>query len=173
MLLPFDRTPKLYPVADIQIDDTVFKQQVELDKIEIGRDFNGGTVVVLTLLAYLYSSVGGAYGTRLYDGGPTGAGPFKQGRPVYLRADNSCAVYFNPQDMQDPRNGEIIDEQGYKQLADWDAALAALPIPVIKQGDLFALLLNYPQVLNAMVAAEITRADAAPHHKFALHVSAA
>lgn len=171
MLIPFDRTPKLYPVSDIVFDDTVFKQQVQLKSIEITTDYSGGTMVVLTFLAYLFSSKAGGYGSRLPDSGPSS--PFKQGRPIYLRADNSCAVYFNPADLTDPRNGEIIDEQRYKETDAWDAELEALPIPVIKQGDLFALLQNYPQVINDMVTAEIGRADAYPHYKFALHVPAA
>lgn len=165
MLLPFDRTPNLYPVSDIQIDDTVFKQQVELKTIEITTDYSGATVVVLTLLAYLYSAKAGEYGTRLPD---APSSPFKQGRKIYLRADNSCAVYFNPTDATDPRNGEIIDSQGIRGIEEWNAELEALAMPVMKQGDVFALLQNYPQVINDLVRAEIVRADAAPHHKFVL-----
>lgn len=96
-----------------------------------------------------------------------------------LLANNDCAVYFNPANAADPRNGEILyyriltleGEAWERRAVDGSGTtlaggLAAAPEPVIKQGDAFALQMENPLGLAQMIRYHLNAANQAPFFKF-------
>lgn len=111
---------------------------------------------------------------------PTGKGLQSWSQSLY--ANNACAVYLNPswiptaEHVQDPRNGEILYYRGVG--ATWNSidingtatelvgGLEAAPEPVIKQGDAFALQMEYPMGLAQLIRYHLAASNLPPFSKF-------
>ncbi|HEX8506909.1 MAG TPA: hypothetical protein VF630_16205 [Hymenobacter sp.] len=161
MLIPLTHEAYRVRVADRQYGATVFHQIAEFEACHIQHVRRRECQVELQFRVYLHGV------TEAGETGPEVVAPDVQPRLVTLRANNTTAVYFNPANPGDPRNGEILlDQDPTKTGEEWDAAIEALPEPAAKQGLVFSVLMQYPQVVKNMVLAEVARADAAPFHKF-------
>ena len=156
--------PKELPISvDVSnrvIQDTLIKQRATFTGITIspGLD-NNETRVTLTTRVDLFANNAGKYGDIL-----SGFGVSSYEVPLY--ADNSCAVYFNTADPADPRNGEILENRGFKDRLTWEEELALRPEPVMLQGSFFRMLMGTAQVIESLIMAEILRADSPEHNKF-------
>lgn len=172
--LPFTYEPISQRVADRVFDDTRLCQIATWNRLSV-HVHDGQLRLELGFEVAYYSCVDGEPGAPL----PGGKGLSAWSQTLY--ANNDCAVYLNPTDKQDPRNGEIC----YYRTVDpatgegWEAVaadgtrtplaggLAAAPEPVLKQGDAFAASMHEPMLLNQLIAYHLNAANEHPFNKFA------
>lgn len=179
--LPFERTPIAQRVSDRHFGDQVLCQVATWSALHAHVDPTTHEVsIVVETRVDFYTSVAGELGERI----PVGNG--LASRQVPLFANNNCAVYFNPTDPTDERNGEVLyykttlpaatptaEPQVAWQRREPDGALSEplaptdLPEPLLLQGDAFALQLEYPLVLANLIRHHIAAADAPPFSKYA------
>ncbi|MBO2007563.1 hypothetical protein [Hymenobacter negativus] len=151
------------PVSDRVFQETTVKQKARWVTLSVAQDPATKHLLVLVgLTVELYATHAGEYGSRLLGRGFADY-------PVTLRADNECAVYFNPADEEDPRNGQILYLQGERDAAEWAQLLEQAPEPVALQGDAFRWMMHHqPLVIGRMVRDFIAQADQDPRFsKFA------
>lgn len=177
--IPFVYAPISQRVADRVFDSSVFAQIATWNSLNVQV---AGTELRLELGFVV------EYHGLLADGTPGAAviaGKGLDSWPQTLYANNDCAVYFNPlwtptkAQPQDPRNGEILyyrlfDFQGERWETRNDGAITILtggldsaPEPVMRQGDAFALQMNYPLGLAQLIRYHLKAANEAPFFKFA------
>ena len=163
MLTPLPLEAIEVPVSDRQAQETRIKQKARWTGLRVEQDpATGALTVVVDLVVELYASYAGGYGERLLGRGFADY-------PVTLRADNECAVYFDPTDPANPRTGEIRYLQGERDAAEWAQLLEQAPEPVALQGDVFRWMMHHQPVnIGAMVRDFIAQADRDPRFsKFA------
>ncbi len=179
--LPFLRQPIAQRVTDRVFGDQKLGQVAELAgfAVEWHELTHELSLLVKTRVRW-YSLVEG----ELAEPVPANARGLKP-EPVYLHANNNCAVYVNPADPTDPRHGEVLY---YKEilpptigqpltvwrplLADGAlgeplASLADAPETLLRQGDAFAAQLEQPLVLAQMLRYHMAAADRPPFNRYA------
>ena len=179
--IPFDCTPISQRVTNRTFGDQQLAQVATLSGFAVDFDLTTHELsLTLKTRVDLHGLVAGELGE------PIPAGKGLSSRTVLLYANNNCAVYFNPDELEDPRNGEIlyykITLPGAGPLAPptvaWqrvqpDGSLGepiapeAVPEPVLAQGNAFAQQLNYPLVLAQLIRHHLAAADAPPFNKYA------
>ena len=171
-LLPFTYAPISQRVADRVFGDTVLCQVATWDSISV-RVVAGALYLELGFKVTYHGVANGLPGEPL----PSGKGLDSWQQTLY--ANNGCAVYLNPSDATDPRNGQILYYHTLTPTGEgWETrhadgtrtalvgGLEAAPEPVIKQGDAFALQMEHPLALAALIRYHLNAANEAPFSKF-------
>jgi hypothetical protein len=179
--LPFLRQPIAQRVTDRTFGDQKLGQVAELAdfKVELDEQTHELSLIVKTRVRW-YSLVEGALAQPV----PATARGLRP-EPVYLHANNNCAVYVNPEDAADPRNGEvlyykeILPPTAGKPVIVWRpllpdgtlgeplASLDDAPEPVLRQGDAFAAQLKQPLILDQLLRYHMAAADQPPFNRYA------
>ena len=172
-LLPFTYAPISQRVADRVYGSTTLCQVATWDAINVRVAGGALQVEIGFQVAYFGVLPTGLPGDAL----PTGKGIAPWHQTLY--ANNECAVYLNPANATDPRNGEILYYHTLTPTSDgWEhraadgtttplvGGLAAAPEPCIKQGDAFALAMDNPLTLAQLIRYHLNAANEAPFSKF-------
>lgn len=179
-LLPFAYSPISQRVADRVFDHSVFAQIATWDALGVNVANNELRLELGFCVRYHGLLADGTPGAAIGPG--KGLDSWRQ----TLYANNECAVYLNPAwkptaaAPQDPRNGQILYYRLFGPDGDgWETrhadgtrtplvgGLAAAPEPVICQGDAFALQMENPLGLAALIRYHLHAANEAPFNKFA------
>ena len=166
-LLTYERTPIVVPVAPyVQNAETLFLQRAEFTGMTVSITA-GELSLVLHTVAHKFTLAGEPI--------PPGAG--LQPVPVPLTADNNWAVYFNPANQTDPRNGQPLYKRGGVGNADWYApqpdgtftlmpnGLSSAPEPLRLQGDWAETILL--SLLGGLIRSNIQAANLPPFNRYA------
>lgn len=172
-LLPFTYAPISQRVADRLFGTTAIAQVATWDALNVR--VNGGELQLELGFRVAYHGLNNG---QL--GEPLGIGQGIDSWHQTLFANNDCAVYLNPADAADPRNGQILyyatptpEGLGWEtRHADGTSTalvggLNAAQEPLLKQGDAFALQMENPLALAQMIRYHLNAANQAPFSKFA------
>jgi hypothetical protein len=163
------------PLITVDVCDRYgLKQRAVWAGTTIEPDPSGGLRVLLhTRIDYYQPDASGGYGE------PVPAGKGISSRNETLVADNNTAVYFNPADPADPRNGEALYFKEGGVIKVWGTRdangvftplgfpIEDVPEPTTGQGDLFGVMMGQPIIMNDLVAQHITAANQPPYNRFA------
>ena len=171
--LPFSYEPITQRVADRVFGDTVLCQVATWHQLSV-QVRAGQLRLELGFEVQYHSCVAGEPGEPI----PAGKGLSAWSQTLY--ANNDCAVYLNPKDPADPRNGQVlyyrapasdgeawerVEKDGTRTLV--DGGLDAVPEPVMRQGNAFALAMNQPLTLAQLIRYHLNAANEPPFSKFA------
>ena len=160
------------PVSDAALAGSIVKQLPRWHRLVLEQDINpdspsyGQLTVEASFLVRVFAvDEFGNIGERLPQGKAF------SDYPVKLIGDDNCAVYFDPADGANPRNGEILYLSGDLDAAEWRQFLETVPEPVAEQGRVLNYLLHHagaegsqvpPVVIAQMLRTFIRQADTAP-----------
>ena len=171
--LPFTYEPIIQRVADRVFGESVLCQVATWDQLSV--QVRAGQLRLELGFEVVYHA--------LLNGEPGEPIPAGKGLSVWnqtLYANNDCAVYLNPQDPADPRNGQVLYYHVPALYSEaWErvekdgtrtalvGGLEAAPEPVMRQGNAFALAMNQPMVLAQLIRYHLNAANEPPFSKFA------
>lgn len=162
----------IVPVSDRVQEATLIKQKARFVDISM-PDNPAEPSVKLHIMVHMYAATAeGEYGNALNE----------QIHPPYAKtlvADNNTAVYFNPQDPQDPQNGairfiqlqqdstaldfitrQVVELPAVENGSAWRSFLQAQAAPLALQGNFFAKVRDTASVvIRELVEHHISQAD--------------
>lgn len=170
--------PYVYPSISQRVADRVTEGSVFCQV----ATWRGITVRVVAHELRLELDFEVVYHGRTADGSPGLAVPTGKGLAPWnqtLYANNDCAVYLDPADLTNPRNGQVLYYRTFpSQGGGWESrhadgtttalvgGLEAAPEPCLKQGDAFALQMEHPLALAALIRYHLNAANQPPFSKF-------
>lgn len=171
------RTRIIIDVVDKQFDQSVFKQKAVWTGLTASVDDNTDELsIMINTRVDLYSMKDGVAGSRVLND------PQFRSKEVLLHANNNCLVFFNPADLVNPRNGEVLylksgmsfniagESKWSKILPDGTlenpVELSAIEDFVALQGDLFGVMMENPMVLNQLIIQNMIAANSPLFNKY-------